>query len=97
VLFDIQDKALRSLLSGVFFTRIKELFPYSQSAVFCQNSDMGEVIVVWFQCVQRFPCPGQPGESGNHSGPVPSKEQRRGSNIRSPEGSRQGADQRPDD
>lgn len=95
VLFDVQDKALRSLLSGMFFTRKEQLSSKSSSPMLGQDGDVREVIVVWLKRVQRFPCPGKSGESGNDSRPVPTEEQGRCVQIYPPDGRSKGAHQRP--
>jgi len=44
VLFHIQDKALRSLLSGPLFTCMEELSPDSPAAMLRKDSDVGNAL-----------------------------------------------------
>jgi hypothetical protein len=75
VLFDIQGKTVRSLVSGMFFSSNKELSPLSSSAMLRQNCDVRKVIVLLLERVQRFAHPGERGKSSNDPRAVPSAEQ----------------------
>jgi len=97
VLFHIQDKPLRSLLSGMFFSCKEELFPHSPAAMLGQNSYVGEVVVLRFESVQRFARPGKRGKSSNEPRAVPSEEVGRRARICPPDDPCEVADQRSHD